>query len=66
MPFEFDQVKSVSNKEKHGIDFHEAQYLWLDPERVTVPARTFNELRYLMVERFIVSFGLRFSPEEER
>ena len=28
--FEFDPVKSVINKAKHGIDFVEAQALWLD------------------------------------
>jgi uncharacterized DUF497 family protein len=52
MTFEFDHLKSCSNKEKHGIDFHEAQHLWLDPERIVVPARTLNEMRYLMVARF--------------
>ncbi len=26
--FEFDSSKSLSNKEKHGIDFIEAQALW--------------------------------------
>jgi hypothetical protein len=56
MTFEFDQVKSLSNKEKHGIDFHEAQHLWLDPERVVIPARTLNEMRYLMVARFNGAF----------
>ena len=30
MEFEFDPVKSASNKGKHGIDFVEAQALWLD------------------------------------
>ncbi|MEI6435939.1 MAG: BrnT family toxin, partial [Bacteroidota bacterium] len=29
MTFEFDPLKSCSNKEKHGIDFHQAQHLWL-------------------------------------
>ena len=52
MTFEFDNLKSYSNKEKHGIDFHEAQYLWLDPERIVVPARTLDEMRYLLVARF--------------
>ena len=28
MRFEFDPAKSQSNKEKHGIDFIEAQALW--------------------------------------
>jgi len=26
--FEFDPVKSASNKRKHAIDFEEAQRLW--------------------------------------
>lgn len=30
MHFEYDQQKSASNKEKHGIDFEEAQALWDD------------------------------------
>jgi uncharacterized DUF497 family protein len=52
MTFEFDPLKSSSNKEKHGIDFHEAQYLWLDPERIVIPAKTLNETRYLMIAKF--------------
>jgi uncharacterized DUF497 family protein len=51
MNFEFDQQKSISNQEKHGIDFLEAQYLWLDPERIVIPARTLDEVRYLMIAR---------------
>jgi hypothetical protein len=30
MQFEFDEAKSQGNKAKHGIDFIEAQALWLD------------------------------------
>jgi hypothetical protein len=51
MTFEFDPQKSLSNKEKHGIDFREAQHLWLDPERIAIPARTQNETRFLMIAR---------------
>ena len=40
MEFEFDPVKSGSNREKHGVDFIQAQELWLDPLRVEVPTRT--------------------------
>ena len=29
MRFEFDQEKSAINKKKHGINFEEAQTLWL-------------------------------------
>ena len=31
MEFEYDPVKSASNKAKHGIDFEEAQELWKSP-----------------------------------
>lgn len=39
MIFEYDPSKSQSNKEKHGIDFDEAQVLWQDPERLEIPAK---------------------------
>ena len=38
--------------QKHGIDFHEAQYLWMDTERVIMPARTLGEERYLIVAQY--------------
>lgn len=47
--FEYDEVKSKSNKLKHGIDFDEAKQLWLDTELVEVPAKTTDELRYLVI-----------------
>ncbi len=49
--FEFDPEKSVSNKGKHGIDFHAAQELWDDPDLVEIPARTTDEPRFLVVGR---------------
>ena len=49
MEFEFDEAKSQSNREKHGIDFVEAQELWEDPQRLEVPARTDDEPRYLVI-----------------
>jgi len=49
MEFEFDKQKSRSNKEKHGIDFAEAQLLWHDISRVEVPARTNDEPRTLVI-----------------
>jgi uncharacterized DUF497 family protein len=49
MEFEFDKQKSRSNKEKHGIDFVEAQALWHDISRVEIPARTKDEPRMLVV-----------------
>jgi uncharacterized protein len=49
MRFEFDSAKSAANKAKHGIDFVEAQALWLDLDRLEVPARTMNEPRFLNI-----------------
>ena len=49
MEFEFDKQKSRSNKEKHGIDFVEAQTLWRDISRVEIPARTKDEPRIMVV-----------------
>ena len=49
MEFGFDEVKSRANKDKHGIDFIEAQTLWLDEMLVEVPARTEDEPRFLVV-----------------
>ena len=47
--FEFDNKKSKSNREKHGIDFIEAQILWSDPDRVEIPAKTIDEKRILVI-----------------
>jgi uncharacterized protein len=47
--FEFDEAKSRANKSKHGIDFVEAQALWLDEMLVEIPARTEDEPRFVVV-----------------
>ena len=49
MEFEFDSKKSESNKEKHGIDFYEAQVLWDDPGLIEIPLRTNDEPRLLVI-----------------
>ena len=49
MDFEFDPNKSEANKQKHGIDFVEAQALWNDVDRVEVPARTVDEPRIFVI-----------------
>ena len=47
--FEFDEEKSKSNLEKHGIDFLEAQKLWKDPDFVELKAKTTDEPRYMII-----------------
>lgn len=49
MEFEFDPDKSAANRDKHGIDFVDAQAVWNDPLRVEVPARTEDEPRWLII-----------------
>jgi uncharacterized DUF497 family protein len=49
MEFEFDPKKSEANKTKHGIDFHEAQAMWNDPDLIEIPAKTSDEPRYLVI-----------------
>ena len=46
--FEFDELKSQKNKEKHGIDFIEAQLIWKAPY-LEVPLINEGEKRWLIV-----------------
>ncbi len=47
--FEFNEQKSQINLTKHGIDFIEAQALWNDPYLLEIPARTMDEVRFLVI-----------------
>ena len=49
MEFEFDEAKSQANRAKHGIDFVEAQALWLEDRLIEIPARTEDEPRFVVV-----------------
>ncbi|AVH67014.1 toxin [Nostoc sp. 'Peltigera membranacea cyanobiont' 213] len=49
MEFEFDLNKSETNKTKHGIDFIEAQKLWIDANFIEIPAQTTDEPRFLVI-----------------
>lgn len=50
MKFEFDEKKSESNKDKHGIDFNEAQKLFFDVDALQLATKTIDdEERYLLI-----------------
>ncbi len=49
MQFEFDERKSRANKAKHGIDFTEAQALWLDENLLRIAARAGDERRFVVI-----------------
>lgn len=48
--FEFDIAKSASNKEKHGIDFYDAQRLWSGGKLVLLTVKeTEEEQRFAVI-----------------
>jgi uncharacterized DUF497 family protein len=49
--FEFDPAKSAASLEKHGIDFSRAPWLWRDPDRLEIPARSIDEARTQVIGR---------------
>ena len=49
MEFEFDLKKSERNRQKHGINFYEAQELWDDPDFIEIPVKTSDETRFLVI-----------------
>lgn len=51
--FEFEDPKSESNKTKHGIDFVEAQALWLDSNLIEIPALVTDEPRFLIIGKIL-------------
>ncbi len=49
MIFEYNELKSRINKEKHGIDFEEAKELWEDIDLIQYSAKTEHEPRYICI-----------------
>ncbi len=67
MDFEFDLNKSMINKGKHGIDFIEAQELWTDINLIKVPARTIDEIRFLVIGKIIDKhWSAVITPRDDR
>ena len=51
--FEWNEAKNLENKEKHGISFYEAQYAFLDSNRVIA-----EDLSHSQKEKWYFCFGL--------
>jgi len=51
MVFEYDSNKSAANLEEHGIDFENAQALWLDYGGVEINAETSGEKRKILIAK---------------
>ncbi len=52
MKFEYDPKKSLGNKEKHGVDFEEAQLIWMS-SYVILPAKVTGEPRFMIIGRIV-------------
>ena len=51
MKFEFDQAKSISNLQKHGVSFEEGMSVFSDPLALTIndPVHSERERRFLTI-----------------
>ena len=52
MRFEYDPKKSETNRDKHGIDFEEAQELWLDPNMMRFDIEYGGEPRWGVIAHY--------------
>jgi uncharacterized protein len=60
MKFEYDENKSLINKQKHGLDFEEAQALWNDSEAVNIRAKSDTEVRYAFISKLHEKYWIAF------
>ena len=80
MNFEYDEHKSLINKDKHGVDFEAAKLIW-QSDNIILEALTKDEPRYMIIgfignkifsciftirERKIRIISCRRSRDEER
>ena len=56
MRYEYDNNKSLSNKQKHGIDFEEAKLLWNDDRMIEISTSYENEERFINIGKIDTKF----------
>ena len=56
MKYEYDNNKSLSNKQKHGIDFEEAKLLWGDDRMIEITTSYENEERFINIGKINTKF----------
>ncbi|MEZ4346425.1 MAG: BrnT family toxin [Nitrospirales bacterium] len=49
MGFEYDDSKNKANRQKHVIDFEQAQALWDAPNRLEIPATMEDEPQWVII-----------------
>ncbi len=56
MKYEYDNNKSLSNKQKHGIDFEEAKLLWSDDRMIEITTSYEDEERFINIGKIDTKF----------
>ncbi len=56
MKYEYDNNKSLSNKQKHGIDFEEAKLLWSDDRMIEITTSYENKKRFINIGKINTKF----------
>jgi len=60
MTFEYDPDKSATNLVKHGIDFDQAQLLWLDSNALEIEAKSDTENRFALIGKIDEKIWIAF------
>jgi len=56
MKYEYDINKSLSNKQKHGIDFEDAKLLWNDDRMIEILTCCEDEERFINIGKINSKF----------
>lgn len=56
MKYEYDDNKSLANKQKHGIDFEDAKLLWNDDRMVEILTSYEDEERFINIGKISSRF----------
>ncbi|MDD5158046.1 BrnT family toxin [Sulfurimonas sp.] len=56
MKYEYDSNKSLSNKQKHGIDFEDAKLLWNDDRMIEISTSYEDEERFINIGKINSKF----------
>jgi len=56
MKYEYDEMKSKSNLQKHGIDFEQAKHLWNDDRMVEIKTAYEDETRFINISKIGTKF----------
>lgn len=56
MKYEYNSNKSLSNKQKHGIDFEDAKLLWNDDRMVEILTSYEDEERFINIGKINSKF----------